>query len=78
LRAERSNPAARRQARLQNALRLPLMLRFLFGALRARLDCFASLAMTGLELHQEQIQTPSLDRFHARTRANASLLRRFN
>jgi hypothetical protein len=27
-------------------LNSPLMLRFLFGALRAQLDCFASLAMT--------------------------------
>jgi hypothetical protein len=36
LRAKRSNPAARRQARLQNELNSSLMPRFLFGALRAR------------------------------------------
>jgi hypothetical protein len=31
---------------LKNARNSPLIPRFLFGALRAQLDCFASLAMT--------------------------------
>jgi hypothetical protein len=35
LRAKRSNPATRRQAR-KKKLSMPLLLRFLFGALRAR------------------------------------------
>jgi hypothetical protein len=47
LRAKRRNPARAKRAK-QKALNSPLTPRFLFGALRAQLDCFvaALLAMT--------------------------------
>jgi hypothetical protein len=44
LRAKRSNPAAPEGAK--KTLKLPQLPSFLVGALRAQLDCFASLAMT--------------------------------